>query len=260
MIERIRLEKPEAEKFNPDLIVDLIRHGKAVYSAEENETFEFEGKLNEEGKEQAERVAEELVGKIDKENDLVVIWSSPKNRARETATILGRVFQERKINVIKGLEGASAKEALRDVKISKDLMVEAIADKISFSDWMSYWSEKEDLPAGTESPAEVKKRVERIVTYLERIARTIKPATGKKLRFVCVGHEEIFRDLLEEGYGIGTKKGESPANGEVMSLDIQKSTSDAPAVIGLRYRGNESRLDFDPRQRKFRKADTKETA
>ncbi len=243
-------EKIEGETpFEADLKVDFIRHGKPRYIDEEIRSAIIEGNLTEEGIGQIKERALELAGKIDKEKELVVFWVSPKRRAQQTAEILFDVFKEQDIPVIRDLKTV---KSLSDAKMTPEFIENLL--KSGVGKWMEYWTES-DLPEGTETPEEVKKRVERVITYLERIARNTVSTGGKKLHFICVGHEEIFSDLLEEGYGLEIKSGAGPGHGEVMSMDIKKSEQEQDAVLKLKYRGQETELGFNKEERKFYKED-----
>ncbi|MBI3631957.1 MAG: histidine phosphatase family protein [Candidatus Vogelbacteria bacterium] len=239
-------ELKEKEPFRSDLTADFVRHGQPKYTEEELKSAKLEGQLTEEGIKQTERRAIELVGKIDKEKELIVFWVSPRQRAQQTAGIISDIFQRQGIQVLKNLHTSPS---LSDIKTSPQFWDDVIKNS-EVKKWMEYWSES-DLPGDTEKPEEVKRRVQRVVTYLERIARTIKPPEGKKLRFICVGHEEIFRDLLEEGYGFGTKGSSGPSYAEVLSMDINKSEEKKAASLRLKFHGQEARLKFDKDNRNF---------
>ncbi len=241
-----QFEVKEKEPTQPDLRVDFVRHGKPEYTDEEIKSATIEGNLTEEGINQAKERALELASKIDKEKELVVFWVSPKQRAQQAAKIIFDTFQEQLIPVIKDLRTV---KSLSDVKMSPVFIADLLKND-AIGKWMEYWTES-DLPKDTEKPEEVKKRVERIITYLERIARNITPAEGRKLHFICVGHEEIFRDLLEEGYGLGTKNNTGPSYGEVMSVDINKSEHGKNARLKVEYHGQGVELEFDKENRKF---------
>lgn len=246
-----QFERRESEiPSEADLSVDFVRHGKPEYTDEERKSAKFEGNLTEEGIEQVKERATELASKIDKERELVVFWVSPRTRAQQTAEIIYSVFQEQNIPVIKDLKTV---KSLSDVKISPDFLKDLLKSD-TIGKWMEYWAGA-DLPEGTEKPEEVKKRVARVITYLERIARNITPIEGKKLHFICVGHEEIFRDLLEEGYGLGTKDHTGPGYGEVMSMGIRRSKQEQDAVLELKYKGQETELGFNRESRRFYKED-----
>ena len=242
-----KIERKEDKiPFEADLKVDFIRHGKPEYTDKERKSAKFEGNLTEEGINQIRGEALKLAGRIDKDKELVVFWVSPRTRARQTAEIIYDIFQEQGIPVIRDLKTI---RSLSDVKISPDFLEDLLKSGAT-GRWMEYWAEA-DLSEGTEKPEEVKKRIERIITYLERIARNTTPAEDKKLHFICIGHEEIFRDLLEEGYGLGTKNSTGPNYGEVMSMGIRKSGQGQDAVLELRYKGQKTELGFNKEERRF---------
>jgi broad specificity phosphatase PhoE len=256
-----KIESEEEEPFKADLRVDFIRHGKPKYTQGEIESGKFEGELIPEGIEQVKSSALELARGIDKDKELIIIWTSPKKRAQQTSEIIRDIFNEEKISIIeKGWKRKEQKEKideepirtqepLRDVKLTGEFVGEL--KKIAVADWMEYWAKAGELPKGIEKPEEVKERTERLITHLERIARTIEPPKGKKLHFICVGHEETVRDLLEEAYGSGTKKGTGPNYGEVVRMDIHKSEPNKDAVLNLNYRDSKAKLNFNKERREI---------
>jgi|GEM_PF-6335237 len=240
-----QFETRENEITPPDLRADFVRHGKPSYTTEEAEEGNFEGELTVEGQEQARASARKLAATIDRDGELVVFWSSPKRRAQQTTMIMKNVFDEAGIP---SMEDVRTIQSLSDVRVSKEFI-----DKLqstSAQNLMQYWAETES-PDGAEKPADVKHRVERVITYLERIARTIKPTDGRKLHFICVGHEEIFESLLEEGCAMGLRDQSGPVYGEVMSVGIKTSAATSGAVLDLSFRGKNARLNFDKEKRKF---------
>lgn len=256
--QQTKIEKePE---FVPDMKVDLVRHGKPFYTQEEYQTGQYEGRLTPEARINLIEKAHRLADSIDKDGEAVVFWVSPKRRAQETAQIFEEVFCERGINFVMKKSGAPKQVgSLRDVAISSEFLDNLDAEIKegnigSWDNWMEYWSRQKDLPEGTEGPDKVRSRVGRVITYLERIARTIK-LPGKKLRFVCFGHEELFRDLLEEAYEQGTKFGEGPFYGETMEIGIKASgpEEESKAELLLNFRDKREKLEFDKKSRDFYK-------
>src|SRR3989338_1661338 len=231
----------------PDLTVDFVRHGEPEYTQQEIEDASIEGQLTQEGKRQVQEAGLKLSGKIDKDKELVVFLVSPKQRAHQTAAILNEVFQQQQIPVGR----TRTYQALSDIRLDHvfigRLLSENAVDKL-----IEFWA-KTKLPEDTEKPEEVKKRVETVVAYLERIARIITLQDNKKLRVICVGHEEIFRDLLEEGFGIGTRNHSGPGYAEDMEMGIFKSEPGKDAVLKLAFRGLEAELGFNPQSKNFYK-------
>ncbi|OGG17980.1 hypothetical protein A3D78_05865 [Candidatus Gottesmanbacteria bacterium RIFCSPHIGHO2_02_FULL_39_14] len=231
----------------PDLIVDFVRHGEPEYTQQEIDDASIEGHLTQEGRRQVHETGLKLSEQIDKEKECVVFWVSPKQRAQQTAAVLQKVFEQQQIPV----ERFRTHHDLSDIRLGHEFIRKLYAED-AVDELIEYWT-KADLPEDAEKPEEVKKRVERVVTYLVRIAEKIRPQDNKKLRFICVGHEEIFRDLLEAGYGFGTKKHTGPEFAEVMEMKIFKSELQNDAVLKLMFRGKEAELRFNPQSRNFYK-------
>ena len=243
-----RAEKQEGP-FEADLRVDFLRHGQPSYTEEELKTAEFEGKLTKDGAEQVRKTVEKLADGIDHNRELVIIWESTKNRARQTAKIVEEVFKQKEIPVLR----SSAWKSLRDIKATPEFFSQ-VKEAGASNKWMEYWTETEDLSVGTETPADVKRRTSRVIANLERAARTVHPEEGRKLHFIIPSHEETARDLLEEAYGTGTKAGTGPIYGETMRVDIHKSENDKDAVLELSYAGHpNAELGFEKNERKFYK-------
>lgn len=240
------IELKEKEKKQPDMVVNFIRHGKPEYTSEEKVAGEYEGNLTAEGVAQIEKSALDLVADIDKEKEIVLIWKSPKRRAQQSAEIIKNILINNGVQVLEK-EASANKTSLKDTKLGPDF------NASDWSNWMAEWVRQEtELPNGAEKPEEVKSRVGRILTYLERISKKVKLDAGKKLRIVCITHEEVFRDLLEEGFEMGTQKGTGPTYGEILKIGV--SSSDKEGVkFNMEYRGKDSEIGFDKETRQFKK-------
>jgi len=248
----------ENELFSADSRVDFVRHGKPEYTEEEIETGKYEGELSDESKENVRKNAENLVRDIDKEKEIIVFLTSPKNRAKETAEIYKDVFEKEKIFIYE--EMITKAVLLRDAELNADFLdnqEEAVnRGEINWDDWMEFWVDefkKEKLPEEVEKPEEVRERVGKFIGLLKNLDILIRPPKNKKVHYICIGHEEIVRDLLEEGYNTGTVKGTNLDYGEKLRMDIYKSQSDENASLKLEYKGNESIFDFDATEKRFEK-------
>lgn len=262
-----KFESKEVEPFEADLRVDLVRHGKPSYTEEEVASGQVEGLLTPEGIEDFRKVAENLANSINKDKEIVVLWRSPRVRAQQSSEILEDVFEKKGISFLekgqkraggawegeKNEERLRTKESLSDIKTSAEFM--KVLKEGNIEEWWTYWLTAEKLPRGTESPSEVKKRVERFIAYLERIARTIEAPDEKKLHFICVGHEELFWDLSKVAYGMDPLTDGGPGYGESLRIDINKSTSEKDAVLNLKYKEKEAELSFNKEKRIFYKAE-----
>ena len=258
-IDQQQLEQNESEPVG--LVVDFVRHEKPEYKGEEFASGNLEGELSPASLVAARAHAEGLAATIDKDNELVVFWVSPKRRARQTYSVYQNVFREQGVHMYESGFDRMFNESLRDVKTSGGdiaaLSEGMKAAGVDWGAWMEYWSETAALPPTTETPEELARRSARVITYLERIARTIAPNTTKRLHFICIGHEEGVRDLLEAALGQGTKKGTGPAYGERIHAEIvpsvreQVSDEYALAKINVSFRETKGTVAFDPRSRVF---------
>lgn len=241
------IELNEEIKKQPDLVVNFIRHGKPEYTSEEKVAGEYEGNLTAEGIAQIEKSALDLVADIDKGKEIVLIWKSPKRRAQQSAEIIKNVLINNGVQVLEKKASAN-KISLKDTKLGPSFSTP------DWSNWMEEWVKQEtELPGDTEKPEEVKSRVGRVLTYLEKISKKVKPDAGKRLRIVCVTHEEMFRDLLEEGFETGTQKGTGPTYGETLKINISSAPDKGDASFDMKYRGRDSRVKFDNKTRQFSK-------
>jgi len=249
-----KFERKEEMPFEADLRVDFIRHGKPVYTQEELKTGQPEGTLTPEDRKELKIQMKKLASGIDKEKELVVIWSSPRRRSRQTAEVVREVFEEEGISILekqKSGEKLRIKKSLRDVDMTAEAAQQVLEGKIPSG--MASWLEGK-FPKGVETPEEFRERFMRIITYLERIARTVHLPEGKKLHFICAVHGETIGDLLETAYGIDVRKDSAPTFGEVTRVDIHKSEPGKDAVLDLSYEGYpKAKLGFDKEKRKLYK-------
>lgn len=242
-----KLEKEpfkEKEIFDANLRVDFIRHGER--------TEPLKDELSDKGRKTIEQTAKELSQEVNKEKELLVFWVSPKRRCQQTAEIIKEHFKKEDISFIE----PRTKNSLTSIKYTEEgakKFIQQMGEVSKWIDeWMEHWAIKE-LPEGLEKPEEMEERVKRILTYLERTARDVHPAEGRKLHFLCILHEELFRDLLEEGYNLGTKKGTRPTFGEKLRIDIHKSEPGKNAIFDLTYRNSKANLEFNKETREFRR-------
>ena len=219
-----------------------MRHGKPVYSEEESKSGKFEGTLTEIGKKELEEAMNKLAENISGD-ELVVVLSSPRKRAVESAEIALKMLKEKGINVFPSLK---IKNSLKDIQMTPEF-VENLKDFEGF--WMEYWAKK-NLPEEVEKPEDVKKRAQRVITYLNRVAK-LKNLT-QKIRFVLFGHEEGVRDLLMEAFGIDTEKGEGPNYAENVSVNFF-NVEENMSKLQVSYRDKKGVLDFNPKTRNFKK-------
>lgn len=256
------LQQEQREVLQTAVVADFIRHEKPIYTEAELISGNLEGTLDAAAREKAKEHAEGLAGQIDKEQELVVFWVSPKQRAKETYQIYKNVFLGAGVEIYESGINRPFKESLRDTAIGEpgsEYFYQAVqSGKLKgYDEWMKLWTEANDLPGDVESAEAVEKRSKRVLTYLHRIAATIAPTTHKKLHFVCIGHEEGVRDLLEASLGQGTEKGTGPTYGEAVRIEMVPAKKDetgrvtAPGQVSVAFRGQAAKIGFDPTTREF---------
>jgi hypothetical protein len=140
-------------------IINIVRHGETDYKELNDPTFKFDPEapefkldaehldLTEEGIKNILETAQQLVATIDKENEVVVLYSSPNFRARSSNLLIEKVLVENGITVLNSKQskvtnepsanpdGAKAGKATKGVKIS------AALEQIKFKDpaFMPTW-------------------------------------------------------------------------------------------------------------------------
>lgn len=244
-------KKEEEPSPQYDLTVDFIRHGKAVYTTEELKTAQYNGQLNDTGKEQIVSSALRLVGSIDQNNELVIIWSSPKSRAAQSADLINQTLKDEAIPVYKKI---IEKDSLIDVFLTPEFLKQRQQTSPQ-TDWIEFWEileTEETLPPGVETPEQVKQRTNKIFIALAKIARNYHLPDKKRLHFIVVAHEETLRDLLKNSFSGNTEPAKSLENAESLRLGFQKTTDPQMMNINIQFRDLPSKnVNFDINQGKF---------
>ena len=223
---------------------DYVRHGKPEYTKEDIASGHIEGTLTPEGRIQVEETINGIADGFSPE-EVAIILTSPKQRAKESAELAAEILIKRGINVVLPVK---MKDSLKDVQMSPEY-VGKIVDGGGAADWMEAWAAEKHVPEGTEDAAHVKKRAQRVINYLRRYAEKISGA-GERPHFILFGHEEGVRDILEAAFGTGTKKGEGPIYGESVSIDFLDDQN-GKLKMHVKYGDITGRLEFDPASRSF---------
>jgi broad specificity phosphatase PhoE len=238
-----------AETTQP-LTVYFVRHGEVSYTEEEITDLTIEGTLTDNGRDQAQRAGTLLADQIDNGSGQILILTSPKKRAAETADIIEGVFQEHRIQVTKRRFGP-----LRDIGWGKEFVAALYRDN-ALGNLMEYWVDHADSLTDAESPIQVRRRVGKVIGFLEGISRSSLTELSECRRppIICVCHEEIFRDLLETGFGFGTREQSGARHAEIMRMDIYNSGPNTDAQLKLIFRDNTAELGFNIQEQDFYKA------
>ena len=115
-----------------------------------------------------EDIASSLLDGIDKEKELVVIWCSPKRRARQTADIISLVFDRANVSSRK----PRIVWSLRDIILTEETNSE-LPEEGRAKSWMEYWTHAAKLPIGMETPVLIRKRVMGVIADLIRLSHGV---------------------------------------------------------------------------------------
>lgn len=260
----------------PDATATFFRHGKPRYSMPELISGQLEGEIKPEVESEVREAAEALAKSIDKDNELVVMWASPKSRAQRTSEIVREEFERSGIPFLQDKDGNA--RATKTVDMVRDLYTAGDVEKgspfwdkliaaekegvllpsgepMGIANWqesLKVLSEQEgfeDLEA--ESAEHIAWRTKMVLKHLDSIARKIKGPDGKRLRFVIFGHEEIMTPVLEAAFDQGTVKGTGPGYAESMTVGVNASSSESPAKLAVSFKGKKANLDFNPKTKEL---------
>ncbi|MBU1075617.1 histidine phosphatase family protein [Patescibacteria group bacterium] len=249
---------------NPQVpIIDIVRHGRTDYKELKDPNFNFDSKaedftldtehldLNEDGIADAEGAARQLLATIDKDNEVVILVTSPNFRAHSTALVIedvlvsngvtllnsGRTMetsQLRQINIANKEdlpEWIAADKKYREedpmrFKGSPDKMHKAIAASLG----------KELKEVFTEDYGEINTRFEDYLRHMTNIydylnEKTKQQLAGKIIRIVTLTHEELPAKFMQAT--LGTE--ENLKNGQILELrpqdKIRKDTESEAEVV-----------------------------
>lgn len=241
------LESAIEREPNPHVpTIDIVRHGRTDYKELKDPNFEFDPTaegfglnpehldLNKDGIADAEGAARQLLTIIDKDNEVVILVTSPNFRAHSTALIIeeallgngvevlnaGRIMQTLKLGQIKIRdkedlpEWISADKAYRDEDPSRfrqpsDEAHPAIAARLG----------KELGEIFSEDYGGIDKRFEDYLRYMTNVYKNFTPETqvalrGKKLRIVTLTHEELPAKFMKRS--LDTK--ENLKKGQILEI------------------------------------------
>lgn len=202
------------------VVLHLIRHGEAIYKDRNDK----EGSLTEEGKLQAEELANKLFTQISP-GEVVKFYSSPLQRTRQTAEILRKTIESKiketgkEITVLKG--NLRTKTGL----VSIDLLTSDYwqLKREGIKDPVQYWLDNLD-----KSPQEALVIFENLMSHFQNLALRIAPQ-GPNLHLICVthgGNPDLFLKKV-----IGLTPTPTLQNCEVIQLNFSHNPTEKPKII-----------------------------
>ena len=237
----------------------FVRHGDPTYEEEEwfncsdeewsemkkgKEIIPFEGKLTEKGIEQMKNTAMKIVEKIGNgSKKIVYLWTSPKERTKESMEIIKEVLGENGIDLYPKKNLAKTTDDLRDLGLTWEFLEKSEKSEEQVLEWMDFWKEKHRDFEGAEQEKEFMRRLQKTISYFQQFSLKANLPSDRETVFICLTHEEVIKNVAEH-FGIPTKFVE---NGEIleMNIDPKKDKPDEPPELAIKIKNEESMLSSD---------------
>ena len=207
--------------------INYIRHGEALLIDKNLQTKDYFAQdiydnlaLTDKGRQQAKDVAKGLSTRI-KQDEIIILISSPIKRAQQTAEIIKREFRKYSI-VIKEesiIDFLRSAEGLDRVKSEYS----SLSGNELFDKWIS-----SGFPLSVtylETYLSVTNRYKRFLSFIDELR--VKYHTFKKLRVIAVAHAELPDYIMVKyfnNYGL--------KNCEILNIDIDSSDNALLSITG----------------------------
>ena len=253
-------------------IINIIRHGKTNYKQNLDANFKFDPDdpdfkldakhldLNEEGIKGIQETAEQLEGLIDKENEVVMLVTSPGYRAHSSLLLIEKHLKDKGITILNPDEKIMKTANLDQMKLQDPDMTD---------EWFAANKEfKSAKPENLTKPAHeahegaakvigkdlsellvedykgIQRKFNNFVRHMTNIDRYLSDETkqaieGKRVRIVCLSHEEKPSKFMEDT--LDTK--ENLKNGQILEIqgaDVMEKDKPSIAKVTLYEKGEES--------------------
>lgn len=228
-------------------VIDIIRHGKTDYKELNDPDYRLNPEapdfkldpehldLNEQGIREIEKTAEQLLGMIDKDNEMVLLVTSPNYRARSSQLLISRRLSENGVTILNPGDQIHQAESLHQIDFrdkgmqpiwrkqdkmyrdrdprhktqSPDNAHAAIARELGY--------QIDDL--FTEDYEDIDRRFQRFLRHMTNAEKWLQPETkevlqGKKLRIVCLTHEELPARFMKDSLQVQ----ENLKNGQILEI------------------------------------------
>ncbi len=215
-----------ASLFKPDIRLTFFRHGDTEKYEEIDVGGDAEA-LTEEGMGQVLLSTVELAQGIKRDDEVSLIWTSPRRRTVQTAQVLANTLHTYGAIVLKHRARSKGACEIVDMLSSPNLTQEFWDMRPEGESFVPLWrelSQQKILPEGVE-PYEVHvQRVCNCLLYAQRMADIRKKkAHCPRIRIIAVCHFETVTPLLQAAYGerIGVAREKGLRNAEYLHVDIQ---------------------------------------
>lgn len=212
--------------FKSDIRLTFFRHGDTEKYEEVDVGGDLEA-LTEEGMIQVLISAVELAQGVKKNNEVSLIWTSPRKRTIQTAQVLADTLHTYGAIVLEHRVHLRRKCKVVDMLSSPNLTQEFWDMRPEGESFVPLWrelSQKRTLPKGVESYDVHVKRVCNCIVYAQRMADVRKKNPNcPRMRIIAVCHFETVTPILQAAYGekIGVAREKGLRNAEYLHIDIQ---------------------------------------
>lgn len=226
--------------------ITLLRHGQTEYK-------DIYPDLTEEGKDTIRRAAEQIAVNLKNDEDVMIV-SSPKARARGTADIVRAILHhDSEVRMIPGITSM----ATRDPEKAMDMINEFLADDgIMAVDYAYTHDSRFDEKDIWEPRDEIQKRFLRNLEYAIRgFKRIAKHAELPKPHLIAVTHFEVLSPLLSDIFQLKYPEEPTLKHGELVEIDaydlsLEGENSDI-LLLKIHFREKTRSIGFDRRNRKI---------
>lgn len=252
-------DQAEIESKPRTVILDFLRHGESKYeevfmTTEEKLAVKDNPPqdLTEKGVQQIQDAANRIVESIDRENEIVVLWSSPAWRARSSQAIVMKALQNADIpiqhnKIISSMRPIEQKDQEYMNQLWQGLIEKGVNGDMAYT--LPEFQQQNDK---FESYPEIKRRSERVYNWVRSIAEKI-DTKGKKLHIIATSHFEFMNPVMHDIFGnldIGT--GQGIQKGELTRAIFEYSPGNGDMKISADFRGQHKEgISFDKNQRRF---------
>lgn len=263
----------ESKREHPKYLkVFRFRHGSSEYSELNPDVPTSESDLTEEGNREIALGITAVMQELDKNNDVIVLASSPKVRAIGSMLLAKNILQENGFTVWESRddsrlirekirsgdtldsEGSPIEKPHPGFSAAQRRALQQVAELLNpGSDVPTTWANNPDKISGFERFDDVGKRANEEVAMLFKVARLVQSKTEKQIVVISFEHGEtvdpVIR-MLGEG-GISQRKGSPLKKGEPLRMDI--STEDYSMRVSLPLRNDvaEEVINFDKQTKTF---------
>jgi broad specificity phosphatase PhoE len=252
----------ETRETEPDFkvpIIDIVRHGQTNYKELTTPSFVFKSEivrenldpehldLTEEGIKEILEAAEQIEQRLDKQNEIVLLATSPNFRAQSSMLLIEKYLSEHGVTILNP-ENTLITQSLRQITFrdtSHDEWVkrhmEYIKDKPGFANLPTEEAHSQIVNEAfgqtidefcTENYDDINQRFDNFIRHMSNIQNWLSPDTknllkGKRLRVIALTHEELPARFMTQAL----EARENLKKGQVLEISpLESGSSDEQEI------------------------------